>query len=557
MTSTPLTALCDRYWIALLARAPIVATRLGDRRFEAQLAAIDADSRAAVMAELQEFLSGLAALDRSAFTEDESTTAAILELQVRRALGEREHGLELLAVNQMYGPQVSFLQLGPVHPMDAAGRETYVTRLAAFPQYIDDYLDLLREGLAAGVIGPRLVIDRVDRQLIDLLAVPTEKSPLLVAADRVDEADRDAYRARILDAVNTHVLPSYERFHAFLRDTYLPRATETIGLAALPGGAEAYAHRIWYHTTLRRTAQEIHDQGLELMDVLETRMREISNRAGHGDDLSAYNAALRSDPANTYATGDDVIAHATELLERATTLLPRYFGRLPRTVCKTREIEDFRAKDAPAGYYQGAPGDASRPAHYVVNTSRPQERMRSNMPALSLHEAVPGHHLQISLARESGTLHRFRRSASITSFVEGWALYTERLGQEMGFYDDDRTLYGMLTYQAWRASRLVVDTGMHAFGWSRERAVDYLREHVAIAESEIQNEIDRYILWPGQALAYMVGCEHISDLRHGTEAVLGDAFDLPAFHDELLRHGAVPLGLLSELMADWTERQSA
>lgn len=546
-----LAALAERHFEGLLRFDPIAATRIGDRRFEALLPDLSRARRAERTAELEALARDLSELDREALDETGRVTADVLAFQVEKSLDERRHGLDLMAVNQMYGPQVALLQLATQHPMDADGRASYLDRLAAFPASLESWIDQLDEGVERGIVGPRIVTDRVLSQLDDLLIEPLSQDPLVHAAERVDESERESFAEAVEEAVREHARPAFARMRAYLADTYRAHATATLGLGALPGGPAAYRFRIRAHTTLDLTAEEVHAMGLSLVTSFEERLAAIAAGSSHLNDVPGYLRELRTAPSNTYATREELLADAQRLLARATHLLPRWFGRLPHTRCVAEPIESFREKDAPAGYYQAAPLDGSRPAIYAVNLSRPGERMRSNLTALSLHEAVPGHHLQIALARESTHLPRSRRTGGVTAFVEGWALYAERLGEEMGLYEDEREIAGMLSYQIWRAARLVVDTGIHALGWDREQAIGYFREHVAIAETEIENEIDRYVLWPGQALAYMVGCEHIAALRADAAKRLGAKFDLRAFHDEVLRHGAVPLSVLTSLIDAW------
>jgi prolyl oligopeptidase len=322
---------------------------------------------------------------------------------------------------------------------------------------------------------------------------------------------------------------------------------EAVGLSSLPGGAEAYRYRIRAHTTTELSAEEIHAIGLEELARLRTEMEAIAKTP----DLKEFISRLKSDPANFYRDREELRADAQRLFEKARAGLPKQFGRHPKQDCVVKPIEEYREKDSVAAFYYPPPEDRSRPGIYYINTYNPTARPRYNLPALTVHEAVPGHHMQIAIALELEGLPHVRRHGHFTAYVEGWGLYSELLGVEMGLYDDDLSRFGMLTYQAWRACRLVVDTGLHALGWSRERAIEFFRENLALSETEIVNEIDRYIIWPGQALAYMIGRREIQKLREEARSRLGSRFDIRAFHDEVLRHGAVPLSTLRKLIEAW------
>ncbi|HYF00676.1 MAG TPA: DUF885 domain-containing protein, partial [Planctomycetota bacterium] len=333
----------------------------------------------------------------------------------------------------------------------------------------------------------------------------------------------------------------------FLEEEYLPKArTRDLGLGALPGGPAAYAFRIRHHTTLPLSAEEIHRIGLEELRSIQAEMKRIA-----GGDLPSFFATLKADPKNFFSSREELLSTARRDLEACRAALPKWFGRLPRTDCEVKAIEDYREKDSVAAFYYPPDEKLTRKGIYYANTYQPEKRPRFNLRALTVHEAVPGHHLQIALAMEIEGLPRFRRQAGFTAYVEGWGLYSERLADEMGLYEDDLQRFGMLTYQAWRACRLVVDTGLHALGWTREQAVRFFMDNVALTEAEVLNEVDRYLIWPGQALAYMIGKREILALREEARRRLGGRFDIRAFHDLVLRNGAVPLPTLRRLVEAW------
>lgn len=527
-----LRALGDEYWEWVLRENPTYATYLGDFRYNDRLADLSESARARRRAEAQAFLERLSRLESGPLGESDRVTAEILRLQLEFFLEEDRHKFWQWDVDQMSGPQADFPQLLNYHPAsDEAGLRA---RFRAFPAYIGQYLENLRAGLREGRVAVAPAVDRVIGQLRELLARPPETSPFAVRPSLVPDI-RDA------------VYPAYRSMLEFLEREYRPRArTREMGLSALPGGTEAYRFRIRMHTTIDATAEELHRVGLEELRGIQEEMRRIA-----GGELRPFLERLKADPRSFFASREEIVEAARRDLERARAALPRFFRRLPRTDCEVKPIEDYREKDAVAAFYYPPDEKLTRKGIFYVNTYAPTSRPRYNMTALAVHEAVPGHHLQIALAMEIENLPRFRRHAGFTAFIEGWGLYAERLGDEMGLYADDLSRFGMLTYQAWRACRLVVDTGLHALGWTREQAVRFFMENVALTEPEVLNEVDRYIIWPGQALAYMVGRREIAALRNRAERALGASFDVREFHDRVLREGAVPLTTLRRRIEEW------
>lgn len=530
--ATELRKLGDEYWEWVLRENPTYATYLGDFRYNDRLADLSEAARTRRRAQAKAFLDRLGRLPLGTLAESDRVTAEILRLQLEFFLEEDRHKFWQWDVDQMGGPQADFPQLLNYHPhSDEAGLRA---RFRAFPEYIAQYLENLRAGIREGRTAVRPAVDRVIGQLRELLARPPEASPFAV-------------RPALVPDIRDAVYPAYRAMLEFLEREYLPHArTRDMGLSALPGGREAYRFRIRMHTTTEATAEELHRVGLEELRSIQEEMRRIA-----GGELRAFLDRLKADPRNFFSTREEIVEAARRDLERARAALPRFFIRLPRTDCEVKPIEDYREKDAVAAFYYPPDEKLTRKGVFYVNTCAPTSRPRYNMAALTVHEAVPGHHLQIALAMEIEDLPRFRRHAGFTAFVEGWGLYAERLGSEMGLYEDELSRFGMLTYQAWRACRLVVDTGLHALGWTRDQAVRFFMENVALTEPEVLNEVDRYIIWPGQALAYMVGKREIAALRARAERELGAAFDVRAFHDVVLREGAVPLTTLRRRVEEW------
>ena len=530
--ATDLRAICDDAWEATLRENPAYATYLGDFRYNDKLADISEAGRARRRAQTEGFLGRLKALDLASLEENDRVTADILRLQLEQGLEEDRHKFWQWDVDQMGGPQADFPQLVNFHPLtDLKGLEA---RYRAFSTWMDQYLDNLRAGVRDGRVAMRVAVERVIGQLKGLLGTPEEKSPF-------------AAKPELVPSIRESVYPAFRKMLAYLEGEYLATSrAKDVGLWALPGGQEAYRFRIRLHTTTDLTAEEIHRIGLEELRSIQAEMRTIAK-----GDLRPFMDRLKKDPKNFFASREELIDSARRELAKATAKLPAWFKRLPKNECEVKAIEAYRERDCVAAFYYQPDEKLTRKGIFYANTFDATSRPRFNMPALAIHEAVPGHHLQIALALEIEGLPRFRRQAGFTAFVEGWGLYSERLGDEMGLYEDDLSRFGMLTYQAWRACRLVVDTGLHAMKWSRQQAIDFFMENVALTETEVLNEIDRYIIWPGQALAYMVGKREIFALREEARKAMGPRFDIKDFHDVVLRNGAIPLTTLRRLVRDW------
>ncbi|MDQ3193768.1 MAG: DUF885 domain-containing protein, partial [Bacteroidota bacterium] len=341
----------------------------------------------------------------------------------------------------------------------------------------------------------------------------------------------------------------------FVKKEYIPACRKEAGVWSLPDGKERYRRAIKNYTTLDYNADEIHNLGLSEVNRILVKMEEVKNKIGFTGTLEEFNNYIKNDPKFYYTNKEDLINGFREILKRVDTTLPSLFGRLPVAKYDLREMEEFRAPSAPAAYYYSAPEDRSRPGYFYVNTYDLSARPKYTMTSLAMHEAVPGHHLQISIAQELKNLPKFRRELGVTSFVEGWGLYSESLGYESGMYDDLYQMYGALTFEIWRACRLVVDTGIHDEKWTREQAYDFMRKYTPTSDKDIQSEIDRYISWPGQALAYKIGELKIKELRKKAETTLGDKFDIKKFHDTVLENGAIPLPLLEKKVNEWINTQ--
>ncbi|HLQ33285.1 MAG TPA: DUF885 domain-containing protein [Chloroflexota bacterium] len=542
------------YWEGVLQRDPTLATFYGDYRYNDRLADVGPEGRAAEDAALRDVLARLRGIPQAGLTTDERVTWDMLRLAAEQGLAALRFRLDEMAVDQMGGPQVSLPELLNWHPTDTPDHvEQLVARYHAFPRYMDQYLSNLSDGIRDGRAATRMATERVVGQLRALLATPPIDSPLYAPA-KASPAQADA----LLRAIERSVYPSYQRMLELLQGEYLnEHARQEPGVWSVADGPQIYALLCRRHTTTELTPDELHQVGLEELKGIQSEMREVMARLGDDSgQIRAFTERLTHDSANLPSSREEIVEAAERLLEQAQAALPRAFGRLPDIRCIVKPIEDYRERDSVAAFYYPPAGDGSRPGIFYVNTFDPASRPRHTMPALTFHEAVPGHHLQIALATETQDLPEFRRLGSdVTAYVEGWALYTERLADELGLYPDDRARYGMLGYQAWRACRLVVDTGLHHLRWSRQQGIDFFLQNVGLTERETVNEVDRYIIWPGQALSYKVGQREIESLRRQAAERLGSRFDARAFHDEVLAHGAIPLSTLRATAQDWLGQQ--
>lgn len=549
-------ALIDRIWAWDMDQFPEWATNLGkrtglDRWTDNSETAIEERD-----AQTRRFLGDLEKIDAKRLSEKWRTDYDLLLLDHRRDVeGQRFPG-ELLALDQLGGVHQSLAELMQIVPAQRAEDfDAILARLRSFPKLVDQNIALLQRGLAAGVTPPRVTLRDVPRQIDALTAQDSLENPILTPfradAPLLTKEQREHYRTEGLRVFRESVLPALKKFRAFVGDTYLPGARRSFGMSALPDGQAWYAFAAKESTTTDLTPKEIHRIGLDEVARIQAGMEAVMHRTGFKGDLKAFGEFLRSDPRFFYKSPEELLAGYRDICKRADAELPRFFGRLPRLTYGVLAVPDYAAESKPAAYYESGSLEAGRPGYFRVNTSHFDKRPKWQMETLALHESVPGHHLQIALAQELDEKPELLRERGYTAYIEGWGLYCEWLGTEMGFYKDPYADFGRLTFEMWRAARLVVDTGLHAFGWSRERAIAYLREHTALSESNIEVEVDRYLVWPGQALAYKVGQLKILELRRRAESALGEKFDVRAFHDVVLGDGAVPLSVLERRVDDW------
>jgi prolyl oligopeptidase len=555
-----LDALYDEYWEYHLETQPTSATYLGDHRWNDRLEDLSEAAYLARIDAYRDFLDRLTRYDAERLTGQDRLNYLLFQRLLELRIEGSNYRPYLLPVSQQGGAHISFPELVSYHPFRSVeDYDDYVARMRAFPTQIDQAMACMRLGIENGIVRSKPVVEKVLPQLDNLMVDSPEKSPLYEPLSRfpreIVEDERRRIRGEVERAILETVIPAYRKLHDFVRDEYLPSCRSDVGIWALPDGEDRYAFAIRRYTTMTITPKEIHDIGLRELDRIHGEMEKIRREVGFRGDLPAFMAHLRNDPQFYFSAPSDLMDSFRSILRVMDDKIPLLFGHLPRAAYDLKEIESFRAAAAPAAYYYSPPEDGSRPGYFYVNTYRLDSRPKYTMEALAYHEAVPGHHLQIAIAQELDSLPDFRQHQGFTVFVEGWGLYAESLPAEVGLYRDAYSRFGRLTFDAWRASRLVVDTGIHAMGWDRERAIAFLNDGTALSEHDVISEIDRYIAWPGQALAYKIGELRIRALRKRAEEALGVRFDVRGFHDALLQNGALPLDLLEEEIEGWIADQ--
>lgn len=469
---------------------------------------------------------------------------------------------EFLAVDQMGGVHQSLPQLFlAMRKSSAKDYQNLLARLDRAPELIRQNITLLEEGLKRGITAPRATLKAVPIQVTPLLTTRLESNPLYESFTKIPasipQEEQEKIRAAARGKLLTKVIPALRRYKEYLEKTYVPQARETIAFSALPDGAAWYSQLVKDHTTTDLTPQEIHELGLQETRRIHAEMLKVMKAAGWKKDLASFFQDMRTNPKFFFKNRADLLATYRDIAKRADPELSRLFGKLPRLTYGVKAVPAYAEKESPTGFYEGGSLKAGRPGWFVANTYDLKSRPKWEMEPLALHESVPGHHLQIALAQEMEDVPEFRKDGSYTAFVEGWGLYAESLGSEMGFYRDPYSKMGQLTYEMWRANRLVVDTGIHALGWSREKAIAFMKDHMPKPLHDIRVEVDRYIVMPGQALSYKIGQLKFLELRHRAEKELGAKFDLRKFHDALLSDGALPLDALDAKMNEWIRTEKA
>ena len=554
-------ALFDREWERDLAESPEGATYIGDNRYADRWTDLSPATIAARNAADAKVLEDLARIPRDALPPAEQLNYDLFrhDYEMRKA-GAAFHP-EFYALASGNGPQ-NLNEIAEVMPFQTVqDYETWIRRMAALPRLLDQTADLLRRGARERRTQPRSIAERVLAPLDKQVTDEPGDSPFFAAfrsyPDTIAGPERERLTAAAKKVIADSVVPAYRRFNAMFRNEYLPAVRRTDGLWDTPDGLAHYRYLARYHTTTTLTPEEIHEIGLREVARNRAGMQKVMDEVGFTGSLTDFFQYLRTDPKFYYKTGDELFRGYAVIAKRIDPELPRLFGKLYRTPFGLRAIPENSAPNATTAYYQGPSIDGSRPGYYYVNLYRPEVRPKWEMEVLTVHEAAPGHHLQIALAQEQADLPNFRRAGGYTAFVEGWGLYSERLGYDLGLYQDPYSRFGQLTYDQWRAIRLVVDTGIHAMKWTRQQAIDYFTANAAKTEADIVNEVDRYISNPGQALAYKIGQMKFLELRERAKAALGEKFDIRAFHDNLLATGAVPLDSAEQNVDAWIAAQKA
>jgi uncharacterized protein (DUF885 family) len=553
-----LAALCDEYWEGRLAANPIESTGIGDRRYDDRLDDNSPEGYARDRARLTAVRERARAIPAAALSAADRLTLSALVTEVESDLAKLDCALHEWTVDPISGPQTEFFNLESFQTVRSpAEAQAMVKRWQAMGPYLDRHVVGLERGLAAGKVAPVDAVRKVIGGLRDTLAEPDAQWALLLPLKTPhpdwSEAQRAEFAAGLTAAVRDSVRPALARYLAFLEARIVPaaRPEARAGVMHVAGGAEIYAKLIRVHTSLDLTPDELHTTGRREVERINGEMTELGRRVLGTTGLAETLERLRTDPALYFTTRDEVAGKAETALARAKAAIGGWFGLLPRADCRVVRMGEHEEKISPIAYYRDPAVDGSRPGQFYINTYAPETRPRYEAEALTYHESIPGHHLQLAIAQQLDTLPRFRKHTGVTAYIEGWGLYAERLAGEMGLYSSDLDRIGMLSLDAWRACRLVVDTGIHAKGWSRQQAIDFMRENSAIALNNIVNEVDRYIVWPGQALAYKTGQLEILRLRDEARRKLGSRFDIKRFHDVVLSNGALALEPLRRVIAEY------
>jgi uncharacterized protein (DUF885 family) len=566
--SERLSAMFAEYDEGFLELNPISATFRGDHRYDDVFVNSLSDEYATQMRSLNErYLERLSEFDPESLEPQDRLSYDIFKLQRENALEGFAEGYfdlrNLMPVNQFFGFH-NFLAIlgsgGNAQPfVTVDDYENWISRSAGYDQWTDAAIAKMREGMEAGVVQPRLIMEKVIPQLEAHLVDDVEESvfwrPIENMPDDIPTADRERLTAVYREHIENLIVPAYRRMRDFVRDEYLPHTRDTVGLSHIPGGAELYGYNARTITTTDLTPEQIHEIGKREAEKLFAEMERVRDEVGFEGDMQAFFEYLRTDPEFFFDQEEDLLAGYEVLREEIDAALGRIFDVVPKADYVVQPIEPFRAPQMAAAQYFRAAPDGSRPGIFYVNTYKLDSRPKYVMEALSLHEASPGHHFQISIAQEIERLPNFRRFGGFTAYVEGWGLYAESLGQELGLYTDPYQYFGALYFDIWRANRLVVDTGMHALGWTRQQAIDWMMSNSPMTEQDVVAEVDRYIVIPGQALAYKIGQLKIRELRTRAEQELGAEFDVREFHNVVLTAGAVPLPVLESRVDRWIKSE--
>lgn len=558
-TTADFNALLDEHWAWTLTNSPVMASMMGDRSHnqdwgDQSLGAIEQRHN-----ETREFLRRTYAIDRDVLSVDNQLNYELFRRQLQDDVDGHQFNGDLMPFSHQRGIQTLDNLTNSLRLSTEQDYDDWIARLGKIDEVIDQTIDLAEAGRKAGLMPPAVLMQRIPVQLsgqvVEFAADSPFFRPFAALPETFAAADRERLRAEATEVIEKTVIPAYKKLDSYFNTKYLPAATQTIGLSSLENGNAWYEFQARSYTTTRLTPDEIHRIGLDEVKRIRDEMQAVIAEVGFEGSFQDFLEHLRTDPQFYFETPEELYQEYLATSKRIDPELVKLFGKLPRMPYGVKPIPDSIAPNTTTAYYNRPAADGSRAGIYYVNLYKPEVRPKYEIEVLSVHEAMPGHHLQIALQQELGDMPMFRRFMGFTAFVEGWGLYSERLGYDLGLYKDPYSRFGQLTYDMWRAVRLVVDTGMHYKGWTRQQAIDFFLDNAAKSEHDIVNEIDRYIDWPGQALAYKIGQLKILTLRERAEVELGEDFDIRAFHDELLGAGALPLDLLELRMDKWMAGQ--
>ncbi len=575
-----LDSLYEAYHEFILREFPESASLNGDHRYDDRLTDYSLEARKTRLQSIQQFMKVASSVEERELGEAARLNRDLFLWDLDRWIRSEEWQEYLMPLSQQSGVHLDFnVMAEQLRMTEVKDKENYLRRLSVLPHQIDQIIELMKLGVKRNILPAKSVMSRVQKQLQALCEKPLEQqsfytvgrsgatkpmqegqaeSPNLIAVNdkglvppEPPHTDSDS----LLKKSSEEVLAAFGRLRSYVENVYLKACRTDDGMWSMPNGSARYERALREHTSLELDAQYVFDLGEREVARIEKQMKAVSKKLKVKETMSDFGEKLRSDPQYYFDNKNEMLEQYRTILAQATAGLPSLFTTLPKTPCIVKELEEYRADAAPQAYYYSAAEDHSRPGTFYVNCSHLNMRPKYTMTALTLHEAVPGHHLQIALAQENTSVPWFRRELSVTSFVEGWALYAESLGDNLGLYEDPLQKYGALGFELWRATRLVVDAGIHARKWTREQAINYMRKHTINSEHDIVSEVERYIAWPGQACAYKIGQLKILEMRTNAQKELGTVFSLPSFHSMLLENGSLPLPLLEKRVKAWIDSQ--
>lgn len=564
-TAAEFAAMLDEHFERTLEMNPVFATSIGVDRYNHQYANSIGPEYRAEQHELDvEFLARLEDIDRDELGEQDRLSYDMFRLKREMALAGEQFPWHLAPMNQFYSATSSFVRLGSgsgLHPFETVENyDDFLERVDGFVVYIDQAIANMKEGIEVGVTQPRVLMEKyvpqVESQVVDSAEQSSFYAPVENMPESFSEEDRERLAAAYREAIETQIIPAYARLASFMHDEYLGAARESIGLLDLPDGDAWYAHNVRDITTTELTPDEIHQIGLDEVARIHEEMRGVMEEIGFEGTLNEFFEFVYDDPQFFFEEPEQLIQRYRDMAAHIEELAPKLFERFPVTPFEVRRVEPFREASAAKGSYQSGSPDGSRPGIFYANAYNVGVRPKWDMQSLFLHEAIPGHHFQISLQQENEDLPRFRRFGGFTAYTEGWGLYAESLGKELGVYTEPMDYFGALNAELWRSIRLVTDTGIHAKGWTRQQVLDYMYANSAVSETRAVSEAERFMAIPGQALAYKIGMLKIREIRNQAEAALGDDFDVRAFHTEVLKDGPMPLSMLESKIQRWVDAQT-